>query len=101
MDTDFTLIGQLFQIIESFTFLPLETAVHQFSNYLQYLLIPLLDFSHFFQIVCNHEGYLPKLFLFIWADLVIRFSLFFFLRQSTVSSSRAAKPSVPFGGWYR
>jgi len=21
--------------------------------------------------------------------------------QSTVSSSRAAKPSVPFGGWYR
>jgi len=23
------------------------------------------------------------------------------LRQSTVSSSRKAKPSVPFGGWYR
>jgi len=50
-------------MIEHFTFLPLEAAVHQFSTYLliQYLLIPLLNFSHFLLSVCNHEGYLPKL----------------------------------------
>jgi len=31
MDTNFTLIGQLFQIIEHFTLLPLEAAIHQFT----------------------------------------------------------------------
>jgi len=55
MDTNFTLISQLFQMIEHFTFLPLEAAVHQFSTYLHLISV------FFFQSVCNHEGYLPKL----------------------------------------
>jgi len=33
IDTNFTLTGQLFQIIEYFTFLPLEAVVNQFSTY--------------------------------------------------------------------
>jgi len=33
---------------------------------------------------------------FVWANLIIRCRV-----QFTGSSSRVAKPSVPFGGWYR
>jgi len=38
------------------------------------------------------------IFFFVWADLVISAVL---LSQFTMSSLRAAKPSVPFGGWYK
>jgi len=36
---------------------------------------------------------------FVWADLVIRVQ--FFWASPLGHHSRAAKPSVPFGGWYR
>jgi len=58
MDTNFTLIGQLFQIIEQFTFLPPEAAVHRFSTYLLISFDPITRFQSFFQIVCNLDGYL-------------------------------------------
>jgi len=61
MDTNFTLIGQLFQIIEHFTFLPLQAAVHQFGTYLLILFDPITQFQSFFQSIWNHESYLPKL----------------------------------------
>jgi len=40
---------------------------------------------------------LSPFFFFVRADFVSAV----LLSQSTVSSSRAAKPNVPFGGWYR
>jgi len=36
---------------------------------------------------------------FVWADVVSSDAECFVLNQTTMSSSRAAKPSVPFGGW--
>jgi len=47
MDTNFTLIGQLFLIIYV-TFLPLEAAVHQFSTYLRISFDPITRFQSFF-----------------------------------------------------
>jgi len=44
MDTNFTLIGQLFQITEHFTFMPLEAAVHQLSPYLLISFDPITQF---------------------------------------------------------
>jgi len=61
MDTNFALISQLFPMIERFTFLPLEAAVHQFSTYMLISFDPITRFQSLFQSVCNHEGYLPNL----------------------------------------
>jgi len=48
LNTNFTLIGQLIQITEHFTFLPLEAAVHQFSTYLVISFDPVIRFQSFF-----------------------------------------------------
>jgi len=52
MDTNFILIGQLFQIIEHITFMPLEAAVHQFSTYLLISFEPVIRFQSFFFKLC-------------------------------------------------
>jgi len=52
MDTNFTLIGQLIQIIEHITFLPVEAAVHQFSTYLLISFDPVTQFQSLFFKLC-------------------------------------------------